>query len=363
MPDPTTDTGALVEPVAVEDVLSPRQEQMIESVLSIAEDFGPFDASSGSEGAHYAPADSNPFIADGLVCHNCEMYQPISETEGRCSVVQGPLTDGLIEPDAVCKLWVIPESSLTAQRKAPMPAEQRVVTPSDIEADPALLAELRDGTGDIAERRVAPANTEIRANADGSWTLIGHAAVFDSVASLGTFSETIKRGAFRRVLNQDGLDVRCLFNHDANLVLGRTPGTLTLREDPQGLAYEVNVAPTTAGNDLKVLLERGDVTQSSFAFKVGAQEWRDMPDGSLQRIITDFADLLDVSPVTYPAYSDTTASVRSALVSSTGSSEQEVGGAAKQPNDQANDSPRRADEKGAHRHRLRRQRLRDSRAA
>jgi uncharacterized protein len=242
------------------------------------------------------------------------------------------------------------------QGQVEMPQRMRIVDAVEVRDNPGLVAEIR--SGDVAERRAAPSTTEVRSNPDGSWTLVGHAAVFDSSANLGSFTESIQRGAFRRILNQDGLDVRALFNHDPNLVLGRTPGTLTLREDPTGLAYEVNVAPTTAGNDLRILLERGDITQSSFAFQVGGQEWRDMPDGTLHRTITDFKDLLDVSPVTYPAYADTTAGVRSET-SSSDSSEQDAGGAAAQPNAQADESSRRADEDDAHRLRLRRQRLRE----
>jgi hypothetical protein len=251
-------------------------------------------------------------------------------------------------------------SEIEEEDDMPMRA-MRVVDAVEVRKNPEIVAELR--SGDVAERRVAPATTEIRTNEDGSWTLVGHAAVFEGKngegrADLGSFTESIQRGAFRRILKQDGLDVRALFNHDPNLVLGRTPGTLTLREDPKGLAYEVNVAPTTAGNDLRILLERGDVTQSSFAFRVGAQDWEDMPDGTLHRTITDFKDLLDVSPVTYPAYGNTTAGVRSET-SSTDKSEHEPGGTATQPEAQADSSSRRADEDDAHRLRLRRQRLRD----
>lgn len=253
-----------------------------------------------------------------------------------------------------------PDESLEVEEDAISRA--RIVSDVELRSNPSLVNELRNNSEDIVERRMIPTKTEIRANADGSWVLSGLAAVYDSQSQdLGNFREVIKRGAFRRILNQPGLNVKALFNHDPNLVLGSTPGTLTLRETPRGLAYEVNVAPTTAGNDLRVLIERGDVTQSSFAFRVGEQAWDDMPDGTLQRTITDFADLLDVSAVTYPAYTDTTAGVRS-KDSSTDSSEQ-AGGTAVQPSVQADESSRRADEEGAHRHRLRRQRLRENRAA
>lgn len=257
--------------------------------------------------------------------------------------------------------------------EAGVKVEQRVISGSDLREDPSLVAELRDGL-DVVESRVAPVTTEVRAAGDGSWTLVGLAAVYESESEeLAGFREVIKRGAFRRVLKQDGLDVRCLFNHDQNIVLGRTPATLVLREDPRGLVYEVNVAPTTAGNDLRVLLERGDVTQSSFAFKVGAQEWSEAEDGTLIRTITDFADLLDVSPVTFPAYRETSAEsvlnqvssneIVASRDSSTRELEQGGEGTVEQPAPQADSQPRRADEMGAHRHRLRRLRLREKRAA
>ena len=271
--------------------------------------------------------------------------------------------------DATAPLVTVPAEVPGAPDEADDTAERssfRTIGVKDLRSNPSLLAELRAGGGDFVERRQAAAKTEIRANKDGSWKLVGYASVFDSASQdLGGFTEVIQRGAFRRVLTRDDLDVRCLFNHDPNLVLARTPGTLTLREDPKGLVYEANVAPTTAGNDLRVLLERGDVTQSSFAFKVGAQEWRDLPDGTLLRTITEFDDLLDVSPVTYPAFTDTTAGARGASPkdSSTDSSEQDAGGAATQPNAQAGESSRRADEEGAHRIRARRQRLRELSAA
>jgi len=248
--------------------------------------------------------------------------------------------------------------------------EVRVIQEADIRDNPDVLAELREG-GDFVERRVAPVTTEIRSEGDGSWTLVGHAAVFDSRSqSLGGFHEVIQRGAFRKVLRQDGLDVRALFNHDQNQVLGRTTnGTLTLTEDPKGLRYEVNVADTSYGRDLRVLLERGDVTQSSFAFKVGkdGQTWSDEEDGTMLRTITEFGDLLDVSPVTYPAYSATSSSIKPEGMiikhSSSSESEQATGGAVEQPGTQADSQPRRADEEGAHRHRVRRLRLREKRAA
>jgi HK97 family phage prohead protease len=356
---------------ATEDVVNDRQQSQIEDLLSLAEEYGPFDPSTGANGAHYAPADANPFVGEGLICANCELYQPISETEGRCAIVEGPLDSGHVEPNAVCKLWVIPESKLApaaGTREDVVKKETRVIAERDIRENPALVAELREGA-DLVERRLAPVTTEIREAPNGGWILTGHAAVFGSESGdLGGFREVIQRGAFRKVLKRDNLDVAALFNHDQNQILARTTnGTLTLREDPRGLVYEATVADTSYGRDLKVLLERGDVSQSSFAFRVRAegQVWTDAPDGTMIRTITEFDDLLDVSPVVFPAYSDTTsvALTRGSDSSSTSESEQVSGGTVGQPSSQADSQPRRADDEGTHRHRARRLKLRDKRAA
>lgn len=83
-------------------LLTDRQDAMIEQYIGIANEYGPFDQGSGPNGAHYAPGDLNPFKQDGLVCGHCRFYQPGSEAEGRCAIVAGP-----IDPNGICKLWVI----------------------------------------------------------------------------------------------------------------------------------------------------------------------------------------------------------------------------------------------------------------
>lgn len=173
---------------------------------------------------------------------------------------------------------------------------------------------IREASIDGVQRRSVPAQLEIRAKSDGSFTLAGHAAVYHDLSeNLGGFRERILPGAFGKVLAGKP-DTRALFNHDPNLVLARTTnGTLRLNEDEIGLAYEADVAVTSYGRDLRVLLERGDVTQSSFAFRVaaGGDEWfEDEETGGLIRVISEFSQLFDVSPVTYPAYPTTDAAAR-----------------------------------------------------
>jgi len=164
------------------------------------------------------------------------------------------------------------------------------------------------------ERREVSVDMEVREATEDAFTFIGHAAVFDQPSEdLGGWIEYIKRGAFRRVL---GDDVRFLVNHNPDLLLARTRnGTLRLKEDPRGLAVEADIAPTTLGNDLRILLERGDMTQMSFAFIVAPEgsDWEEDDSGQLIRTVTRMEALFDVSPVTYPAFPQTDAGISRAL--------------------------------------------------
>jgi uncharacterized protein len=167
------------------------------------------------------------------------------------------------------------------------------------------------------ERRMI--STEFRAvKVDGQPTkLEGYAAVFNQQSEdLGGFREIIKPGAFTRTL-QAGADVRALFNHDPNFVLGRTKdggktGTLSLSEDDTGLKFTVDMPDTQAARDLMTLVERGDVDQCSFGFVVRQQKWTAAdPENDVEEIreILD-CDLFDASVVTYPAYTQTSVEAR-----------------------------------------------------
>lgn len=174
------------------------------------------------------------------------------------------------------------------------------------------------------ERRFTVGSVEIRKSADGaekSRTIRGYAAKFEVRSeNLGGRSlqlyETIQRGAFDDVMNDD---VRALFNHDSNLILARSRGgngTLRMGVDDVGLWYEFDAPETRAGEDLLVSIQRGDIDQSSFSFKVAKdgqnfKETRSANGLMVERRISKFSKLLDVSPVTYPAYADTSVAVRS----------------------------------------------------
>jgi HK97 family phage prohead protease len=143
-----------------------------------------------------------------------------------------------------------------------------------------------------------------------SKSIRGHAAVFDSEADIGPFRELIKPGAFADAIATD--DVRALFNHDSNHVLGRTTsGTLRLSEDATGLLADTRPPKTTTASDLMLSIERGDVSQMSFSFQVleADEEWKE-DGGKPLRIINRIDRLWDISPVTFPAYEGTDVGVR-----------------------------------------------------
>lgn len=167
------------------------------------------------------------------------------------------------------------------------------------------------------EYRYLTTPVELRADGDGPRRLFGHAAVFNTDAPIGPeddpyWLERIAPGAFRAAIQND--DVRALFNHDANIVLGRNrSGSLRLSEDAVGLAVDITPPDTNAARDVLALVERGDVSQMSFGFRVrtGGQMWEEMPDGSIRRTIKD-VELFDVSPVTFPAFPTTDIAIREA---------------------------------------------------
>lgn len=182
-------------------------------------------------------------------------------------------------------------------------------------------------TTDLIERRTFASEMRAATAEDGRPCIEGHAAVFNQLSGdLGGFVEIIEPGFFDNVLEDD---VRSLFNHDPNLILGRTASkTLEVKQDDSGIfqrTYPPVVDPeaTTYAKDLMVSIKRGDITQQSFAFRVKSKWNGDEEDGYTWETVGDLIvrrllkggckRLYDVSPVTYPAYpqTDVSAQVRS----------------------------------------------------
>jgi uncharacterized protein len=163
----------------------------------------------------------------------------------------------------------------------------------------------------MENREVRYGDIELRKKDDGSEdrTVRGYAAVFNKDSEdFGFFIERIAPGAFDGRLSDD---VVALFNHDPNLPLARSGAGLKLGVDEVGLFYEFEAPDTTVGNDLLKNVRAGIIKQSSFAFTVKEDKWEERKGKPALRTITKFERLYDVSPVTTPAYPDTTVAARS----------------------------------------------------
>ncbi|PFB05017.1 HK97 family phage prohead protease [Bacillus anthracis] len=138
--------------------------------------------------------------------------------------------------------------------------------------------------------------------------ITGYAAVFNSKTSIGGwFDEIIEPGAFARSLSENG-DIRALFNHNWDNVLGRTKsGTLRLEEDEKGLKFEIELPNTSVGRDLAESMSRGDINQCSFGFWITEENWDYSVEPALRTIKE--VELYEISVVSIPAYDDTEASL------------------------------------------------------
>ena len=161
----------------------------------------------------------------------------------------------------------------------------------------------------VERRAFASGDLTIRdyTSKDGAkFALRGYAARFGSTYDMGWFTEEVSRTAFK---NADMSDVRILFNHDPNQILGRTKsGTARVGVDETGLWYEVDL-PESAGA-VREAVQRGDIAESSWGFSLAGDAW-ETRDGKQHRTLTDVRVVYDASPVTFPANPDTTVAKRS----------------------------------------------------
>lgn len=184
-----------------------------------------------------------------------------------------------------------------------MNIERRSLCIDEIETDAPLLtvesrSEKREDGEDVASE----------------W-IVGYAAKFGVLSlDLGDFVERLDPGAFAIVSERRGrrqpLETRALWNHDPNFPLARYPGTLRMTVDDVGLKYEFPVPDTTYGRDLASNIRARIVRGSSFSFTVpeGGESWS-VENGRSVRTVTKVDEVVDVGPVTFPAYPDATAEV------------------------------------------------------
>lgn len=148
-------------------------------------------------------------------------------------------------------------------------------------------------------------------------TLTGYAVRYNNLShDLGGFREKVAAGAFGDVST---LDVRAFHEHNSGAILGRTTaGTLRLKSDETGLAFEIDLGTRSYDNDLRESIQRGDITGMSFGFRVlpGGDVIESGTDGEVIRTVTK-AELVEISPVSIPAYPDTSVAMRSIKTAAT----------------------------------------------
>lgn len=143
-------------------------------------------------------------------------------------------------------------------------------------------------------------------------TLSGYAAVYNQdsreiVEQGRKFVERIAPGAFNETLSAGG-DVKLYYNHDTSMPLARTrSGTLELASDRNGLKFTASLPDTTLGNDVRALIERGDLSgEMSFGFFVSEDSWN---KNRTERLVKR-AQLVEISIVQDAAYPTTSSSLR-----------------------------------------------------
>ncbi len=153
-------------------------------------------------------------------------------------------------------------------------------------------------------------SAELRSEVKGN-TLHGYASVYGTYADLGSYVETFAPNAFDATLADPASDIRSFWNHESAMLLGRqSAGTLKVWNDSTGLGFEVQLPNTSAGNDVRALAERGDIGGVSIGFRPDGETWSTIGNREL-RTHTSVAALIEISPVSIPAYSSTSAQLRS----------------------------------------------------
>lgn len=168
----------------------------------------------------------------------------------------------------------------------------------------------KQATNSPKEFRALTSKIELRTSDGKSPEIFGYALKFGVAYDMGWFTEEIHRDALK---DAEMSDVRVLFNHDSNQILGRTKsGTASVGVDEVGMWYSVTLPNSPIGENVREAVGRGDIDQSSWGFsmKADGDVW-EKRGGKHHRTITGISAIYDASPVTFPANPDTTVAKRS----------------------------------------------------
>jgi len=167
--------------------------------------------------------------------------------------------------------------------------------------------------GETTEVRVVPMTVKwIQRAKDEPPKIIGYPALFNTLSDdLGWFREKIKPGAFKKALKIS--DIRGLFNHEPSDIFARSGENLSVRERTKGLFMEADEIDDETFRKVLSKIQNRLITQMSFAFSIAKDIWESDPENKDREIRTviEVKEVFDVSPVTFPAYPDTTVATRS----------------------------------------------------
>jgi HK97 family phage prohead protease len=220
------------------------------------------------------------------------------------------------------------DGKVTADKAAKMTETKSAHIPSRSRRRP--LQHARRSLDRLPETRQVATGFERRVEQDGDdLILVGTPIVYDTPYDvrdmLGTFRETMKPGVARDVLSA-GADVRFLTNHEGEPYARTASGTLVLTDTPTGLRSEAHLdGRQQSAYDLACKVERGDISQMSIGFCVAndGDEWRWGNDGTEEREVLAFSELLDVSAVTYPASPTTSIALAQRMLARAGTESRE----------------------------------------
>ncbi len=159
------------------------------------------------------------------------------------------------------------------------------------------------------EQRYIKLPLEVREEGEGKKMIAGRGVPYGEQSEDMGFTEVIEGGAFDESLKTR--TVKMLWSHDSAKVLGSTKNqTLRLDVKKDGIYFENELPDTQDGRDAKTLIDRGDVDGVSFGFYVTEDLWDDTDKSNIRRTVKR-GELIEISPVAFPAYSQTQVSLRS----------------------------------------------------
>ena len=266
---------------------------------------------------NYRPALAED-VPEGRACGNCYFFNEERQNEDGTKA-WCEKWDDYVDGGYYCNAWQPMETQertrvLANSLIARIDTKERTMTQTTekpnrwMEVARAIQKKI-DGEPNTKDPEIRTNNTkfEVRSEDDGM-TFTGYASVFNSSSEdLGGFREFVAPGAFKRSL-QSRNEIKLLWNHDTNEPLASVRGgSLELVEDRYGLKVKAKLPKTTRGRDVAELLRSKVIDSMSFGFNVIKDAWSE--NGSVRTL--ESVRLHEVSIVTYPAYTATTAQVRS----------------------------------------------------